>query len=82
MGRGQLVLIVALGVSGFAAPDASAAGDAVHWVTSWGTANMAPDPSNVMPEERWPDASLRQLVHVSLGGTRLRVRISNLYGNA
>ncbi len=82
MDRGQLVLAVALLVGGVAAPDASAAGEAVHWVTSWGTANMAPDPSNVMPEERWPDASLRQLVHVSLGGTRIRVRISNLYGNA
>ena len=57
-------------------------GNSAHWVTSWGTANMAPDPGNVMPEEKWPDASLRQLVHVSLGGSRLRVRISNLYGNA
>jgi lysophospholipase L1-like esterase len=35
-----------------------------------------------MPDEKWFDASLRQLVHVSLGGKRLRVRISNLYGSA
>jgi lysophospholipase L1-like esterase len=74
-----LVLSLAATLVGCAAP-----GDAkdVHWVTSWGTANMQPDPDNLMPEANWPDASLRQLVHVSLGGSRLRVRISNLYGNA
>jgi lysophospholipase L1-like esterase len=82
MGRGQLVLAVAFILAGCAAPGVPASGNQVHWVTSWGTANMAPDPANVMPEEKWPDASLRQLVHVSLGGARLRVRISNLYGNA
>lgn len=81
MGRGQLLLAVALILGGCAAPGTPVTGNPVHWVTSWGTANMAPDPSNVMPEEKWPDASLRQLVHVSLGGTRLRVRISNVYGN-
>jgi lysophospholipase L1-like esterase len=61
---------------------ASAGSSDVHWVTSWGTANMQPDPDNRMPDEKWFDSSLRQMVHVSLGGTRLRVRISNLYGTA
>ena len=37
---------------------------------------------HLLPNEKYPDATLRQLVHVSLGGARLRVRISNLYGTA
>lgn len=82
MGRGQLLLSVAAFLAGCVTACTTVDRNEVHWVTSWGTANMAPDPANVMPEEKWPDASLRQLVHVSLGGTRVRVRISNLYGNA
>jgi len=82
MGRGQLLLSVAVLLAGCATAGAPAGPESVHWVASWGTANMAPDPANVMPEEKWPDASLRQLVHVSLGGTRLRIRVSNVYGNA
>ena len=30
----------------------------------------------------WRDASLRQIVHLSLGGERLRVRLSNAHGTA
>nr|WP_315250457.1 SGNH/GDSL hydrolase family protein [uncultured Duganella sp.] len=35
-----------------------------------------------MATENWHDASLRQTVHLTLGGTQFRVRISNLYGTA
>jgi lysophospholipase L1-like esterase len=41
---------------------------------------MVPDNPNLLPNEKYSDATLRQLVHVSLGGARLRVRLSNLYG--
>jgi lysophospholipase L1-like esterase len=58
------------------------AGGERHWVASWGTANFSPDPGNVLPEAKWHDATLRQLVHVSLGGSRVRIRLSNLYGSA
>jgi lysophospholipase L1-like esterase len=54
----------------------------VHWVTSWGTANMHPDESNLLPDSEWRDASLRQIVRVSLPGGRMRVRLSNVYGSA
>jgi lysophospholipase L1-like esterase len=41
---------------------------------------MVPDGNNLLPAEKFGDATLRQLVHVSLGGSRLRVRLSNVYG--
>ncbi|MBI3715595.1 MAG: SGNH/GDSL hydrolase family protein [Betaproteobacteria bacterium] len=52
----------------------------VHWVASWGTAVYLPELQNLLPAEQWRDASLRQIVHVSLGGSRLRVRLSNAAG--
>ena len=51
-----------------------------HWVASWGTAQMIPEPPNTLAPEDWRDASLRQIVRVSLGGSRLRVKISNVFG--
>nr|AGU10578.1 GDSL-like Lipase/Acylhydrolase family [uncultured organism] len=53
-----------------------------HWVASWGAAQQIPDAANQLPAENWRDASLRQIVHLSLGGRRFRVRVSNAYGTA
>lgn len=53
---------------------------ATHWVSSWGTAQMVPEGPNVLAPEDWRDTTLRQIVRVSLGGERLRVRISNVFG--
>jgi lysophospholipase L1-like esterase len=58
------------------------AGDSAgrHWVATWGTANMVPNEGNVLEAEKFADTTLRQLVHVSVGGSRVRIRLSNLYG--
>jgi lysophospholipase L1-like esterase len=53
-----------------------------HWVASWGAAQQLPEPANELAAEYWRDASLRQVVHLTLGGKRFRVRISNAYGTA
>ncbi|MRX10629.1 SGNH/GDSL hydrolase family protein [Pseudoduganella sp. FT25W] len=53
-----------------------------HWVASWGAAQQIPDTANELAAENWRDASLRQIVHLSLGGKQFRVRISNAYGTA
>lgn len=50
------------------------------WVASWGTANMLPGPEHQLAPAQWQDATLRQVVRVSLGGERLRVRFSNVFG--
>jgi lysophospholipase L1-like esterase len=55
-------------------------GSGTHWVASWGSAQMVPEGQNALPAEQLRDATLRQVVRVSLGGRRLRVRVSNAFG--
>jgi len=61
---------------------ANAAEQPVHWVATWGAAQQLVEPNNELAPEHWRDASLRQIVHLTLGGSRFRVRISNAYGSA
>jgi lysophospholipase L1-like esterase len=53
-----------------------------HWVASWGSAQLVPEGQNALAPEQLRDATLRQVVRVSLGGARLRVRLSNAFGTA
>lgn len=50
------------------------------WVASWGTSQQIPEPPNTLPPEDLTDATLRQIVHLSLGGPALRVHLSNAFG--
>ena len=54
----------------------------LHWLASWGSAQMIPEPQNALAPALWRNTTLRQVVQVSLGGARLRVRISNTFGTA
>ena len=60
-----------------------AAGAAVatpeHWVGTWSTALTAPA-SDPFPATVLEDQTLRQIVHVSTGGSSVRVRLSNEHG--
>ncbi|MGA8111652.1 MAG: GDSL-type esterase/lipase family protein [Acidobacteriaceae bacterium] len=67
-----LVGTMAAAVAGSAVAQRQAAGP---WVGTWATAAMR-DGS----ELHFHNQTLRQTVHVSVGGTRARVRISNLFG--
>ena len=52
------------------------------WVGSWASAQQIPEPGNSLPVEALQDATLREIVHLSVGGTTLRVRMSNAFGTA
>ena len=52
-----------------------------HWVASWGAAQQIPEQANLLPQADMQDATLRQVVHLSVGGTKLRVRFSNAFGS-
>jgi len=52
------------------------------WVGSWATSQQTPEPRNALPDEALTDATLRQTVHVSLGGTSWRLQLSNAFGRA
>jgi lysophospholipase L1-like esterase len=71
--------LAALALCGPAAANASGGG---AWVGSWASAQQVPEPQNSLAADALADATLRQHVRLSLGGRRLRVRISNLFGTA
>ena len=52
------------------------------WVGTWGTAPQLTEPANLPPAPGLTGSTLRQVVHVSVGGSRLRVRFSNAFGSS
>lgn len=52
-----------------------------HWVTTWASAQTAPYGTEVPPQGTFDGATLREVVHLSAGGSRLALRISNVFGN-
>jgi lysophospholipase L1-like esterase len=69
-------------LSGCATPGSITGPVGQHWVASWGTAQLVPDGQNELPAAQWRDATLRQVVRVSLGGSTVRVKLSNAFGTA
>lgn len=61
-------------------PATSGAAPAEHWVGSWASAQQVPEPQNSLKDTDLGDATLREHFRLSLGGSRLRVRLSNLFG--
>jgi len=50
------------------------------WVATWGTSQQIPEPQNALPPDDLRDATVRQIVHLSVGGQALRVHLSNAFG--
>ena len=55
---------------------AAAAEDAEHWVTTWSTGLLAPSTLVFGTSPSFNDLTLRQIVRTSIGGSRVRVRLS------
>ena len=55
---------------------------ATNWVGSWATSQQRPEPQNSLAPEDMHDATLRQVVHLSVGGSQLRVHLTNAFGTA
>ena len=78
--RRPLAIIAAtmLGLAGLAIATATLAKDgniAVHWSGTWAASPQAAG----VPLE-FSGQTIRQIVHASIGGTQVRVRLSNAYG--
>jgi lysophospholipase L1-like esterase len=71
-------LLVALAL--YCAPAKLLAGQG-HWVTTWGCGPQLTEPGN-LPPAPLANSTLRQFVHVTIGGSHLRVRLSNAYGTS
>ncbi|HLY61254.1 MAG TPA: SGNH/GDSL hydrolase family protein [Terriglobia bacterium] len=54
----------------------------MNWVGSWAASQQIPEPQNALAPDDLRDATLRQIVHLSIGGPMLRVRVSNAFGTA
>ncbi len=76
----SVFFLFAAAAANLAAQPAPAASNSSHWVASWGAAQQIPEPQNALSAEDLDHAVLRQLVHLSLGGDALRIRVSNAFG--
>lgn len=76
--RPRMIGSVLLAIAVCSLPTASSAGQG-HWVTTWGCGPQLTEPGN-LPPAPLANSTLRQFVHVTLGGKHLRVRLSNAYG--
>ena len=74
-----LAAALVIGAGGLAAASAA---QSVHWIASWATAEQTPEPRNALADAALTNATLRQTAHVSLGGRRWRLRLSNAFGHA
>jgi len=53
-----------------------------HWVGTWGNSPQLVEPRNLPPPPGLTSNTLRQIVQVSIGGKKLRVRFSNAFGTS
>ena len=86
--------LCALAVISFAAPTegmarpkarpaaAARPAPAKQWVAAWATSTMIAEGNNLVPAEDLTDATLRQIIRVTSGGDRIRLRLSNAFGTA
>src|SRR5690242_6656817 len=49
-----------------------------QWIGTWATAPQAPEPGDI---KSFGKQTLRLIVHISAGGARARVKISNTFGD-
>ncbi|AEY66494.1 GDSL-type esterase/lipase family protein [Clostridium sp. BNL1100] len=54
---------------------------AAKWVGTWTAAQQLTEPANMPPSPGLTNNTLRQVVHVSIGGNQLRMKFSNQYGS-
>lgn len=77
---GSMLPFAALIWAGGAACDVEDSAPQTRWVGSWAASQQLVEPSNSLSPEDLHDATLRQIVHSSLGGTEIRLRLSNRFG--
>ncbi len=58
----------------------AASSTAQTWVATWSSAQQIPEPQNELPVDDLRDATVRQIFHLSVGGSGLRVHMSNAFG--
>src|SRR3954469_20690487 len=78
------VLVLPLALIACARPSTSPGPVAGGWLTTWTSSNQQaarPPADSVDRVPTYVNRTLRQIVHTSIGGDRVRVRFSNEYGD-
>jgi len=76
-GLAPVVAAVALSVISFALSSAGAQTQANAWISTWTASPQSP--RGVMPTS-FSNQTVRQIVRVSIGGNKVRIRLSNEFG--
>lgn len=50
------------------------------WIVTWSASQQIPEPQNALSDGDLRDSTVRQVFHLSAGGTALRVHVSNAFG--
>jgi lysophospholipase L1-like esterase len=74
--------LLALAAAGCVASAPTTSPAAEPWVATWATAPQLTEPRNMPPSPGLAGNTLRQALRVSIGGSHLRVRWSNEYGQS
>jgi lysophospholipase L1-like esterase len=77
-GVGSPVAVLAL-LTGLAMADDGDRDRDLHWVATWATAPVSQAPNAAV---NVTNQTLRQIVHISAGGDRVRIKVSNAFGTA
>lgn len=62
-------------------PGLPAVASSAHWVATWTAPQQITEPRNLPPSPGLAGNTIRQVVHTSLGGSTVRVRFSNVFGD-
>lgn len=73
----RLVIVSVIVCDGCAAVQAQQ-----RWVGSWASSQQLVEPRNSIPAADLNDVTLHQIVHLTIGGSELRLHLSNRYGTA
>src|ERR1700744_1481758 len=77
-GAGAVALAVGVAVIAGGSP---ASASAARWVGTWESAQVQPSATG-LSATGFTDQTVRDIVHTSVGGSEIRVRISNAFGSA
>src|SRR3954470_1866521 len=77
--RLKIVVVVLAFLTGTNAASAASSRDST-WVSSWGAAQMLAEGDRSLPADLQHHVTIRQVVRLTLGGSKLRLHVSNAFG--
>lgn len=77
-----VALVLAIGACPASASKPGSLIPSPGWISSWVSAQQIPEPRNALASGDLDKATLRQVIRTTLGGSRVRLRVSNVYGTA